>query len=62
VGTAGEEGPGPKVGSLGVHGVPLSPHCQPRREQFAVLCGDCACSAIPLLGRTMGPSVVYTQA
>jgi hypothetical protein len=28
VGTTGEEGPGPKVGSLGVHGVPVSLHCQ----------------------------------
>jgi hypothetical protein len=44
-----EEDPRLKVGSLGVHGVPMSLHCQSIREQFAVLCGDCACSAIPLL-------------
>jgi hypothetical protein len=36
----------------------MVPRCHhlvvPRREQFAVLCGDCACSAIPLLVRSNG--------
>jgi hypothetical protein len=45
------EVPGYERGDHGVHVEPKSlPHNSPRREQFAVLCGDCACSAIPLLG------------
>jgi 5-methylcytosine-specific restriction endonuclease McrA len=45
------EVPGYVSGDHDVHVVPKSlPHNSPRREQFAVLCGDCACSAIPLLG------------
>jgi hypothetical protein len=43
--------PGFVSGSHDVHVVPKSlHHNSPRREQFAVLCGDCACSAIPFLG------------
>jgi hypothetical protein len=47
----GSEVPGFVSGRHDVHVVPKSlHHNSPRREQFAVLCGDCACSAIPLLG------------
>jgi hypothetical protein len=35
----------PQTGPTGFRPLHLT---RPQREQFAVLCGDCACSAIPL--------------